>query len=102
MGQRLYRGENAGSGSRKTGYSLKQCIHKMWNLAGNDKWQTTNQNQLGYFCGKVYDNPRPITALESFFGVKNLAASITQSTYEAKRADVKKWRAKQDKEIFFD
>ena len=66
------------------------------------KWQTTNQNQLGYFCGKVYDNPRPITALESFFGVKNLAASITQSTYEAKRADVKKWRAKQDKEIFFD
>ncbi len=66
------------------------------------KWQTTNQNQLGYFCGKVYDNPRPITALESFFGVKNLAASITQSTYKAKRADVKKWRTEQDKKIFFD
>lgn len=67
------------------------------------EWQTGgNQNQLGYFCGKVYENPRPITALECFFEVKNLAASITQASYEARRADVKKWRAKQDKEIFFD
>lgn len=67
----------------------------------NYKW-LERPCELGYFCYKVYSNPRPITALELFFGVRNLAASITQASNEPKRADLKKWRAKQDKEIFFD
>lgn len=64
-------------------------------------WRGTKA-QLGYFCSKVFEQPRPITALEHFFGVKNLAASITQASYEPKRADVNKWRAKLDRTIFFD
>ena len=65
------------------------------------EWLAT-QAQLGYFCLKVFENPRPINSLETFFEVKKLSSSITQASYEARRADVKKWRAKQDKEIFFD
>lgn len=65
------------------------------------EWLATKA-QLGYFCSKVYEQPRPITILEGFFNVKNLAASITQASYEPKRADVKKWRAVLDKTIFFD
>lgn len=64
-------------------------------------WRST-QAQLGYFCSKVFEQPRPITILEGFFNVKNLAASITQASYEHKRADVKKWRAELDSTIFFD
>lgn len=65
------------------------------------KW-TKSQVQLGYFCLKVFSNPRPITALEKFFGVKNLAASTTQAGYSHKRDDVKKWKDAMDKDIFFD
>ena len=61
-----------------------------------------NNAKIGYFCYKAFEQPRPITALEQFFGVKNLAASITQASYEPKRADVKKWRAELDSTIFFD
>ena len=61
-----------------------------------------SQAQLGYFCSKVFSSPRPITALEGFFGEKNLAASITQAGYAPKRNDVKKWRDAMDKAIFYD
>ena len=66
------------------------------------KWVNGKQVQLGYFCFKVFSNPRPITALEEFFGVKNLAASITQAGYAPKRDDVKRWRDAMDKAIFYD
>ena len=66
------------------------------------KWVNEKQVQLGYFCFKVFSNPRPITALEEFFGVKNLAASITQAGYAPKRDDVKRWRDAMDKAIFYD
>lgn len=65
------------------------------------KWVKA-QAMLGYLCLKVFEQPRPITAIEQYFGVKNLAASITQASYEPKRSDVKKWRAEIDKKIFFD
>ena len=65
------------------------------------KWLASHA-KLGYFCCKSFEQPRPITALEQFFGLKNLAASITQASYEPKRGDVKKWRAELDRKIFFD
>lgn len=65
------------------------------------KW-LESQAQLGYFCLKAFEQPRPLNTLEAFFNVKKLSSSITQATYEAKRADVKKWRTEQDKKIFFD
>ena len=65
------------------------------------KWLATKA-QLGYFCYNTYSQPRPLTALERFFDVKKLSSDITNASIPAKRADVKKWRAKQDKEIFFD
>lgn len=58
--------------------------------------------RLGYFCCKVYTQPRPVTALENYFGVKNLAASITQASFECKRADVMRWRSEIDTTIFYD
>ncbi len=65
------------------------------------KWLSTHA-QLGYFCLKAFDQPRPISLLETFFNVKKLSGSITQASYKPKRADVIKWRAVQDKKIFFD
>ena len=65
------------------------------------KW-LKSQVQLGYFCIKVFAQPRPINALEEFFGIKKLSASITQAECEPKRADVKKWRDAMDKAIFYD
>ena len=44
------------------------------------KWLASHA-KLGYFCCKSFEQPRPITALEQFFGLKNLAASITQASY---------------------
>lgn len=67
----------------------------------NGKW-TQPQVRLGYFCMKVYENPRPINALEDFFGKKKLSASITQAGDEPKRADVKAWRKAMDDAIFYD
>lgn len=65
------------------------------------KWMES-QVQLGYFCSKVFSHPRPINALEEFFGVKKLSASISQAECEPKRADGKKWRNAMDKAIFYD
>ncbi len=73
-----------------------------WGWVGNNaKWKE-KQAKLGYFCLNAFDRPRPITQIELFFGVKNLAASITQAEYEAKRADVKIWRDEMNGIIFFD
>lgn len=58
--------------------------------------------QLGYFCMKAFEQPRPITVLEQFFNVRNLAAAITQACYTAKRNDAKKWRKEMDSLIFND
>ena len=65
------------------------------------KWKL-KQVCLGYICSKVFQQPRPISALEKYFGVTKLSASITQASIEPTRADVKKWRADIDKTIFFD
>ena len=58
------------------------------------------QIQLGYFCSKLFEQPRPINKIEELFGVKKLASSITQAEFEPKRADVKKWRTEIDENIF--
>lgn len=65
------------------------------------KWIGRNV-RLAYFCSKVYDNPRPINALEDYFGVKKLSASISQAELEPKRSDVIEWRKKIDDSIFYD
>lgn len=78
------------------GFMAKTNSGYKWLFGGNK-----GQARLAYFCGKVYSNPYPISQLEVIFNVKNLSASITQSTYEAKRADVIRWRAEIDR-IFED
>lgn len=66
------------------------------------KWKKS-QVQLAYFCSRVFENPRPINALEDFFGVKKLSASISQAeTAEPKRKDAMKWRKEMDDTIFYD
>ena len=71
-------------------------------LSGNKaKWKGTHA-QVGFFSRKAYKPPRPISALEDFFGVKNLGASITQASYKSKRSDVEKWRNEMKSLIFFD
>lgn len=57
--------------------------------------------QLGYFLSKVYTPPRPITALERWFGVAKLSTYIGNADYEVKRSDVKYWRTEIDK-LFID
>ncbi|MDE7414564.1 MAG: hypothetical protein K2N05_12365 [Muribaculaceae bacterium] len=57
--------------------------------------------QLGYFLSKVYQQPRPIATLEKLFDVKKLSTYLGNADYEAKRADVKRWRTEIDK-IFID
>ncbi len=69
---------------------------------GNAAQWHTAVARLGYLCNKIYPQPRPIASLERYFGVTKLSAAITQASYEAKRADVKKWRAEIDSKIFFD
>ena len=70
------------------------------------KWLETQeraQAKLGYLCLKTFEQPRPVTAIEQYFGVKGrLSGAITQASYEPKRADVRKWRAEMDNTIFFD
>jgi len=73
----------------------------MINNGTTAKWLTAVA-RLGYLCNKIYPQPRPIASLEKYFGVTKLSAAITQASYEAKRADVKKWRAEIDSKIFFD
>jgi hypothetical protein len=70
------------------------------------KWIGDNV-RLAYFCSKVYpsnrDSQRPTTALEKFFGVKNLSAQITQiETSEPKRRTSIQWRKEIDDAIFYD
>lgn len=65
------------------------------------RWQAIRgiggNSQLGYFLNKVYQQPRPITALETYFGVKKLSSYICNADYEVKRADVIRWRTEIDK-----
>jgi len=72
--------------------------------ATGGKWLMKPDKSLGYFCGKVYKESKPQTALARYFHVPNIGALITQTGpgYEVTRADAKRWRAKIDKEIFFD
>jgi len=60
----------------------------MTSNATNGQWLKAVA-RLGYMCYKIYSQPRPISALEKYFGVTKLSAAITQAGYEAKRADVK-------------
>lgn len=83
-------------------YLERASNHGYWKPSGDKATWEKTPAMLGYFCLKAYDQPRPITQLELFFGVKNLAASITQASYTPKRNDVKKWRSDMDTLIFFD
>lgn len=81
----------------KAGYMRKNDNGYKWLFGGNK-----GQARLGYFCNKVFVQPRPINKLESLFSVQKLSASITSADYEAKRADVKKWRNEINNNIFND
>lgn len=65
------------------------------------RWLRTKA-QLGYFCSRAYTQPRPLNAIEVFFGVKKISSSITQADYEATRIDVKTWRKEIDDTLFYD
>lgn len=65
------------------------------------RWLRTKA-QLGYFCSRVYAQPRPLNAIEDFFGVKKISSSITQADYAVTRVDVKKWRKEIDDTLFYD
>lgn len=64
------------------------------------EWQAIGgrggNSQLGYFLSKIYEQPRPISALEKLFDVKKLSTYIGNANYEIKRADVKRWRTEID------
>lgn len=83
-------------------YFSRAIEAKMIELTQDRGKSLTTTAQLGYICGKIYPQPRPLSALEKFFNVPKLSASITQSEYEAKRADVKRWRKNIDDTIFYD
>lgn len=80
----------------KAGYIKKENNGYKWIFGGGK-----GQARLGYFCSKVYNQPRPISKLEKLFGVSKLSASITNAEVEPKRADVKEWRKEIDDKIFF-
>lgn len=80
---------------------LGECRRLGWiKPTGNGAISNIPKIRLAYICSKIYPNPRPKTALETYFGVKNLAASMTQAEAEAVRADAKLWREEIDKRIF--
>lgn len=80
-----------------------RCIDEGWltvtHTGGEWKLQGV---RLGYICNRIYEQPRPLTALIKFFNNPNLKAQITQADYEAKTTAVKKWRKDIDTKIFFD
>ena len=80
----------------QAGYMIKKENSFQWIWGG-----CKGQARLGYFCYKVFQQPRPINQLEKLFGVSKLSSSITNAGFEPKRADVKKWRNKMDAKIFF-
>lgn len=80
---------------------LGECGRLGWiKPTGNGAISNIPQIRLAYICSKIYNNPRPIKALEEYFGVHNLAASITQAEVPSKRADVIRWRNEIDNLIF--
>ena len=80
----------------QAGYMIKKENSFQWIWGG-----CKGQARLGYFCHKVFQQPRPINQLEKLFGVSKLSSSITNAGFEPKRADVKKWRNEMDAKIFF-
>lgn len=81
----------------KVGYMEKDGNGYKWLFGGNK-----GQARLGYFCNKVFKQPRPINILEDLFKVKKLSASITAAGVEVKRADAKRWREEMNNIIFND
>lgn len=79
------------------GFIEQTVMGYKWVYGGN-----RGQARLGYFCMKVFSNPRPINELEKLFGVTKLSSSITSAYDEGVRADVKLWRSELDNKIFFD
>lgn len=79
------------------GFIEQTAVGYKWVYGGN-----RGQARLGYFCMKVFSNPRPINELEKLFGVTKLSSSITSADNEGVRADVKSWRLELDSKIFFD
>jgi hypothetical protein len=86
-------------------------VYKYFNRAVKAGYLKCNDNvytkdctnaQLGYICSKIFEQPRPITALEKYFDTTRLSTAITQASYEVKRADVKKWHTDIDSKIFYD
>lgn len=79
------------------GFVEQTAMGYKWVYGGN-----RGQARLGYFCMKVFSNPRPLKELETLFGVTKLSSSITSAYNEGVRADVKSWRSELDSKIFFD
>ena len=87
--------------STKARECFGRCIKQNWLEPTKDGaiWKE-DLIRLAYICSKIYNNPRPIKALEKYFGVHKLDASITQAVIPAKRADAILWRNEIDKLIF--
>jgi len=79
------------------GYMAETETGYKWLFGGNK-----GQVRLGYFCYKVFTQPRPINELERLFGVKKLSASITNAECNAKRNDVIQWKNEMNNKIFND
>ena len=82
-------------------FARAEAVGMMERTDMGGKWKSAAA-RLGYVCCKIFPQPRPIAALEKYFGVTKLSASITQAGFDAIRADVKKWRAEIDSKIFYD
>ena len=81
----------------EAGFMRKEGNGYKW-LYGGDRGQI----RLGYFCGKVFEVPRPIRRLEEVFGAYKLSSLIFQSGYEPKTRGAMEWRRWIDDKIFHD
>lgn len=81
----------------EAGYMTRDKNGYKWEYGGNK-----GQIRLGYFCYKVFDQPRPINCLEALFGVKKLSSSITNASYKPNTAGANRWRKEIDNKIFYD
>lgn len=81
----------------EAGYMTRDKNGYKWKYGGNK-----GQIRLGYFCYKVFDQPRPISRLEELFGVNRLSASITNASFKPSTAGTKQWRKEIDDKIFKD
>ena len=81
----------------EAGYMTRDKNGYKWKYGGNK-----GQIRLGYFCYKVFDQPRPISRLEELFRVNRLSASITNASFKPSTAGTKQWRKEIDDKIFKD